>query len=200
MTTPGREPRDEEPPDALYACDDCGKPRTKAQGGTVFTVCDECWDRHVAARVALPPPGSPPRALEIIAQHRRQIEKSPGIGVERQTYALDLLDEIEADLRAAALSGGSPPEGPSPDAWERAWRAANWPPDGVPSPERLRVFVAALRGAQPASQPPTDLVEAARRVLHTWDMSPLMPAQFEDDLEALRAALGAHHDPQQEGR
>jgi len=24
-------------------CEKCGKPRTKAEGGTTFTVCDECW-------------------------------------------------------------------------------------------------------------------------------------------------------------
>ncbi len=29
----------------LYPCADCGKLRTKAQGGTIFTVCDECWDK-----------------------------------------------------------------------------------------------------------------------------------------------------------
>ena len=28
-----------------YPCEKCGKPRTKAQGGTTFTVCDECWDK-----------------------------------------------------------------------------------------------------------------------------------------------------------
>lgn len=28
-----------------YPCDQCGKPRTKAEGGTVFTVCDECWPK-----------------------------------------------------------------------------------------------------------------------------------------------------------
>lgn len=27
-----------------YPCDLCGKLRSKAEGGTVFTVCDECWD------------------------------------------------------------------------------------------------------------------------------------------------------------
>jgi hypothetical protein len=26
-----------------YPCEKCGKPRTKAEGGTVFTVCDACW-------------------------------------------------------------------------------------------------------------------------------------------------------------
>ena len=29
-----------------YPCDDCGKLRTKAEGGTTFTVCDACWDKH----------------------------------------------------------------------------------------------------------------------------------------------------------
>jgi hypothetical protein len=28
---------------AVYPCARCGKPRTKAEGGTTFTVCDACW-------------------------------------------------------------------------------------------------------------------------------------------------------------
>ena len=36
----------------IYPCDDCGKLRSKAEGGTVFTICDECWDRHRAAIAA----------------------------------------------------------------------------------------------------------------------------------------------------
>ncbi len=28
-----------------FACADCGALRTKAEGGTTFTVCDDCWDR-----------------------------------------------------------------------------------------------------------------------------------------------------------
>jgi hypothetical protein len=27
----------------IYACKRCGKLRSKNEGGTVFTVCDECW-------------------------------------------------------------------------------------------------------------------------------------------------------------
>ena len=30
----------------LYPCSDCGKLRTKAEGGTTFTVCEACWDKH----------------------------------------------------------------------------------------------------------------------------------------------------------
>lgn len=26
-----------------YPCEKCGKPRTRAEGGTTFTVCDACW-------------------------------------------------------------------------------------------------------------------------------------------------------------
>lgn len=29
----------------LYPCEDCGTLRTKAEGGTTFTVCDACWDK-----------------------------------------------------------------------------------------------------------------------------------------------------------
>lgn len=28
----------------IYPCARCGVMRSKAEGGTVFTVCDECWD------------------------------------------------------------------------------------------------------------------------------------------------------------
>ena len=28
----------------IYPCADCGLLRSKAEGGTVFTVCDDCWD------------------------------------------------------------------------------------------------------------------------------------------------------------
>lgn len=33
-----------------YPCNDCGVLRTKAEGGTIFTVCDECWDKHYKRR------------------------------------------------------------------------------------------------------------------------------------------------------
>lgn len=32
--------------DRVYPCQDCGKLRSKNEGGTTFTVCDECWDKH----------------------------------------------------------------------------------------------------------------------------------------------------------
>ena len=30
----------------IYPCTKCGVMRTKDEGGTVFTVCDKCWDEE----------------------------------------------------------------------------------------------------------------------------------------------------------
>jgi hypothetical protein len=30
----------------IYPCAECGLMRSKNQGGTIFTLCDECWDKH----------------------------------------------------------------------------------------------------------------------------------------------------------
>jgi len=30
-----------------YPCDECGELRTKSEGGTTFTICDKCWEKHV---------------------------------------------------------------------------------------------------------------------------------------------------------
>ena len=37
--------KDRELEEKKYPCVDCGKLRTKAEGGTTFTVCGECWDK-----------------------------------------------------------------------------------------------------------------------------------------------------------
>lgn len=39
------EPRVPQDTARIYPCEKCGKMRTKAEGGTTFTVCDECWDK-----------------------------------------------------------------------------------------------------------------------------------------------------------
>ena len=44
-----------------YPCDDCGVLRTKAEGGTVFTVCDDCWDKHHPRQRVSCLSGCPPR-------------------------------------------------------------------------------------------------------------------------------------------
>lgn len=37
----------------LYPCDDCGALRTKPEGGTVFTVCDDCWNKYYPPRESI---------------------------------------------------------------------------------------------------------------------------------------------------
>ncbi len=39
-------PPETSPP--TYPCADCGAPRTRAEGGTTFKVCEACWDKHYA--------------------------------------------------------------------------------------------------------------------------------------------------------
>ena len=34
----------------LYPCDDCGKLLSQNEGGTIFTVCEKCWDKHYSLR------------------------------------------------------------------------------------------------------------------------------------------------------
>lgn len=34
------------PEEEKYPCAECGRMRTKAEGGTTFTVCDECWNKN----------------------------------------------------------------------------------------------------------------------------------------------------------
>ena len=29
----------------IYPCEECGKLRSQDEGGTIFTVCDACWDK-----------------------------------------------------------------------------------------------------------------------------------------------------------
>lgn len=35
--------------DSTYPCEKCGKPRTKAEGGTTFTICDSCASYRLLA-------------------------------------------------------------------------------------------------------------------------------------------------------
>jgi len=48
----------------LYPCDKCGKLRTKAEGGTVFTVCDTCWNEKI---------DKPPTSLDWIKEASEEV-------------------------------------------------------------------------------------------------------------------------------
>ena len=52
---------------------------------------------------ALPSPVTP-SVFDVIFKHRRHVEQSPGVGATAQTYALSVIDDIEADLRLAVQS------------------------------------------------------------------------------------------------
>lgn len=58
----------EPPAEPLYPCADCGKLRTKAEGGTTFTVCDECWDKHYSKSAPPEPPDLDPATIEACAR------------------------------------------------------------------------------------------------------------------------------------
>jgi len=36
--------------DRIYPCIECGKLRTRDEGGTTFTLCDKCWDKHYKSK------------------------------------------------------------------------------------------------------------------------------------------------------
>lgn len=72
-----------------YPCDRCGKLRTKAEGGTTFTVCDECWDATRAERTGVAAPPSEPTLAERLEAWADSIDP------EHQGTAA-------SDLRAAA--------------------------------------------------------------------------------------------------
>ncbi|RPJ36947.1 MAG: hypothetical protein EHM35_07250 [Planctomycetaceae bacterium] len=48
-----------EPAEPKYPCDCCGLLRTKAEGGTTFTVCDHCWDNCKHGKPHVPPEPTP---------------------------------------------------------------------------------------------------------------------------------------------
>jgi len=37
--------------DRVYPCAKCGTLRSKNEGGTTFTVCDECWNKTQEERI-----------------------------------------------------------------------------------------------------------------------------------------------------
>ena len=93
-----------------YPCAQCGKPRTKAEGGTVFTVCEACWNETATAG---PASGESADGYVKVPDsellHYRLIEKlyvnqTQELRVEKAENA-DLRQQVEtltADLNAAA--------------------------------------------------------------------------------------------------
>ncbi len=38
----------------IYPCADCGVMRSEKEGGMIFTVCDDCWDKAYAKYKTFP--------------------------------------------------------------------------------------------------------------------------------------------------
>lgn len=67
-----------------YPCAECGMPRTKDQGGTIFTVCDDCWGK----------------AHSIMIEELPMSERSDeATGYNRANYIKKLIDEIRVDIK-----------------------------------------------------------------------------------------------------
>lgn len=77
--------------DRIYPCDMCGVLRSKNEGGTVFTVCDDCWKIAYPSKPGVSGGGvSSPGEPDAIAELRESLHK------ERD---LDHSDEFGADER-----------------------------------------------------------------------------------------------------
>src|SRR6185295_8324043 len=62
------------------------------------------------------------RLLEIVEKHRRQIERSPGVGADAQRYGLAVCDDIRDDLEIAIRELLPPAGSPPVEALVQEWR------------------------------------------------------------------------------
>lgn len=58
--------------DTLYLCQNCGLKRSKAEGGNVFAVCDECWDYYYSPR------------LPVHLSHQKQVDVDKFYGGDKK--------------------------------------------------------------------------------------------------------------------
>ena len=116
-----------------YPCDDCGVMRTKAEGGTTFTVCDACWDKHYGKPA---PTLYPPRWEGGMFMEELIATKCPGCNnVGQACYGLTLYhnDRIHA-LFKARRSLAATPGTPSTCGTCGGTRQLDDGPDFPPSP------------------------------------------------------------------
>jgi len=78
-----------------YPCNECGVTRTKAEGGTVFTVCDTCWDArsHCACKTDEPAASPDDIRERVVYATQAQLDMRMRVAGERQ-------DEFERRLKA----------------------------------------------------------------------------------------------------
>jgi hypothetical protein len=79
----------------VYPCAECGTPRTKAQGGTVFTVCEKCWEKAYPRPA---PEGEPDIILAFCEKHGRAQLRVAAYAVVEEHCAACLKARHEAEL------------------------------------------------------------------------------------------------------
>ncbi len=93
--------------DCIYPCADCGIMRSEAEGGTIFTVCDKCWDK--AYRPATIPERNSLRATneklvaerdEALAHAALETQHHHHLRAERDSLRLRV-EELEKEVERA---------------------------------------------------------------------------------------------------
>lgn len=88
----------------IYQCAVCGVMRSKAEGGTTFTVCDECWDAELVARVVPLPSGLLASAGDYDGSWRRLVDIIDGaFGLQPVMEPVELLTFLERKLHPAPV-------------------------------------------------------------------------------------------------
>jgi hypothetical protein len=117
VTIPTSEPREggarQMEEERIYPCAKCPSMRTKAEGGTVFTVCDACWDDKPEADIG---PGEPFHRANfpglVLSDIRTALGCQPGHELEaiaalvaaKDAYR-DMLDSLRLDFANACDVG-----------------------------------------------------------------------------------------------
>lgn len=105
--------QEEEP--KLYPCHKCGKLRTKSEGGTVFTLCDKCWDEShndpndfidAKAREQVERGVDTTNAVKAVVDLQRQL-------ADMKVFAHRQKEHLEGLIEAARLEGAR-------EGWEAA--------------------------------------------------------------------------------
>lgn len=81
----------------IYPCADCGKMLTKAEGGTTFTVCDECWKK---AYSKLTEPAERSKAKEE-SELQRQVAIATQNGARWIQVSVAEIDRLQSELEKA---------------------------------------------------------------------------------------------------
>ena len=89
----------------IYPCVKCGLLRSKAEGGTTFSVCDSCWDKLHPPEQPKPEPGAGlavTATIAIQAARIAELEKA----LEAIAPYLPSLDEGPVRFSAHAIAAG----------------------------------------------------------------------------------------------